>query len=320
MLADGTPPAAVTLSNTASGSQSTGGAPSKLAAEGTAPSLTVTDFRTYLAPERQTATPQVLKGTPDTASSLSTDLHAAEAAASSARQAGQPGTTIESPGSHPDRSGGNAPAPEQTVKPAVQSSEAGTVPTASLSSQTASITGQAAPPPAQQIFNAIQSAMSEAAGSQPAAQTASPSAPSDYQPLKTITIALQPDGLGTIAIQLSLTSSHLGVRVEASEAGTAQLLRQHDGDLTALLQSAGYTVSSIAVHAAPQQTPAGNAAQGGTGGQGGFSPSNPEGRGTGGGGTGTGGEAQRQPGGRNEQREGEYGRPDTPNRDRSLYV
>ena len=325
MPADGTPPAAATLSNAASGFQSAGGAPSKPAADAAAQGVTVTDVRTYLAPERQTAKLQVQEGASGAGSSLPTDLHAVPAAASSTGQAGQPATVTGSTGSHRDPSGGDTPASPQTVKPAVQSSETdtatGTAPTASLSSQTASPAGQAAPPPAQQIFNAIQSAMSEAASAQPAAQTGNPSIPSGYQPLKTITIALQPDGLGTVAIQLSLRSSHLGVRVEASEAGTAQLLRQHDGDLTALLQSAGYAVSSIAVHAAPQQAPAeGAAQQAGTGGQGGFNPSNPEGRGTGGGSSGTQGEGQRQPGSRNEQREGGYGRPDTANSDKSLYV
>lgn len=325
MLADGTPSVAVTAGNTESGSQSAVGAPSKVAAGGAAQAFTVTDVRTYLAPERQAAKLSAQEGTSGKASSLSMDLSTAPPAAAGARQSGQPAAPAGtgSPGSPAGSSGGGIQAPELAVKPAAQpSTETGAAPAASVSSQTASVTGQAAPPPAQQIFNAIQSAMPEAATAQPTAQTGSPSAPAGYQPLKTITIALQPEGLGEVAIQLSLKANHLGVRVEASEAGTAQFLRQHDGDLTALLQSAGYTVGSIAVHTAPQQAPAGNAAQAGAGGQGAFNPSNPDGGGTGDGssGSGTGGEAQHQPGGRNEQREGGYGRPDTPNRDKSLYV
>ncbi len=323
ILADGTPSVAVIAGNTESGSQSAVGAPSKLAAGGAAQAFTVTDVRTYLAPEKQAAKLPAQEGASGKASTLSMNLSAVQPAAAGARQSGQPAAPAGTgnPGSPAGSSGGGIQTPELAVKPAAQpSAETGAAPVASVASQTASVTGQAAPPPAQQIFNAIQSAMPEAAAAQSAAQTGSPSAPAGYQPLKTITITLQPEGLGEVAIQLSLKANHLGVRVEASEAGTAQLLRGHDSDLTALLQSAGYTVSNIAVHTAPQQAPAGNAAQAGTGGQGAFNPSNQDGGGTGDGGSGTGGEAQHQPGGRNEQREGGYGRPDTPDRDKSLYV
>jgi hypothetical protein len=221
-------------------------------------------------------------------------------------------TMIEGAGSRNGRPGGETPVPAPADKPAPQSSEVSAAPATPLS-------GQAAPPPAQQVFDAIQSAMPKAADAGQAAPAGNPSAASDYRPLKTITIAMQPDGLGTVAIQLTLQSSHIGVRLDASEASTAQLLRQHGGDLTELLQSAGYTVGTIAVHAASQPAPD-TPAQAGAGGQNAFGSSNSDGSRTGGGSTGTEGEAQRQPGNRNEQREGGYGRPDTANNDSSLYV
>jgi hypothetical protein len=272
----------------------------------------VTDVRTHFAPEAQTARSQARNGAiPYPGSAPQADFSALEVALS-AGQGTQPVTIIEGAGSRNGRTGGETTVPAPADKPAVQSSEVSPAPATPVS-------GQATPPPAQQVFDAIHSAMPKAADTGWAAPAGNPPAAFDYQPLKTITIAMQPDGLGTVAIQLTLKSSHIGVRLDASEASTAQLLRQHGGDLTDLLQSAGYTVGTIAVHAASQPAPD-TPAQAGAGGQNAFGSANSDGSRAGGGSTGAEGEAQRQPGNRNEQKEGGYGRPNKTNNDSSLYV
>jgi hypothetical protein len=272
----------------------------------------VTGIRTPLAPEAQTAKSQALgRGTADSASSPSADLSAADAA-SAAGQNVLPVKAADDASSHRDHSGGQTPTPAAD-KQAVQSSET-SAPAATL------LSGQAAPSPVQQVFDAIQSAAPASTDGQAAMAASDPSAPAGNEPLRTITIALQPDGLGTVSIQLSLKSSQLGVRVETSESSTAQLLRQHDSDLTGLLQSAGYTVGSITIQAASQAALADPQAQAGSGGQNAFNTSNSGGSGTGTGSAGTEGQAQRQPGSQNGQREAGYGRSETPNSDSSLYV
>ena len=301
--------AAETVSSAASGSQAVGGTPSNPTIESAASSLTVTDVRTHFAPEAQTGKSQALESAiGDTASNLSADLGIA-GAASGAGQGSQPVSEAANAGSHPGHSGAETPTPAPAGKQAVRSSEVSAAPAASLTSQTASS-------PMQQVFDAIQSAMPAAKG-ETAPAAGSPSVPADYQPLKTITIAFQPDNLGTVTMQLSLKSSQLGVRLDASDPSTAQLLRQHDGDLSDLLQSAGYVVGNIAIHAASQAAPADAQAQAGAGGQ---NASNTGGSGTGGGSQGTGSETQRQSGSRNGQREAPHGSAETPNSDGSLYV
>ena len=249
--------AAETVSSAASGSQAVSTPPSNPTIESAASSLTVTDVRTHFAPEAQTGKSQALESASgDTASNLSAELGAA-GAASGATQGSQPVSEAANTGSHPGHSGAETPTPTPADKQAVQSSEVSAAPAASL-------TGQTASSPMQQVFDAIQSAMPAEKG-ETAPAAGSPSVPADYQPLKTITIAFQPDNLGTVTMQLSLKSSQLGVRLDASDPSTAQLLRQHDGDLSDLLQSAGYVVGNIAIHASSQAAPADAQAQAGGG-------------------------------------------------------
>ncbi|MGO9485461.1 MAG: flagellar hook-length control protein FliK [Rhodomicrobium sp.] len=287
------------------------GASAKPNVESAAPGLTVTDVQTHFTPEMQTAKTQALaSASSGTEPSPPADRGASEAASNAAPGAG--------PGSHRDSSGGETPEPAPADKQAAQSSEVKAAPAVASSGQTAP---SSAPSPVQQVFNAIQSAMPAAAEGEPPAAAGGASAPASYQPLKTITIAFQPDGLGTVAIQLSLKDSQLGVKLETSETSTAQILRQHGADLTELLRAAGYDVGSIAVQAASQQpAPADTPAQAPAGGQNASNMSDTGGSGTGGSSTGTDGEARRQPSNRNEQRESGYGGPETANRDSSLYV
>ncbi len=175
--------------------------------------------------------------------------------------------------------------------------------------------GQPPASPIQQIFNAIEEAMPPGAPAQSAMQ-ANQLALDGYGPVKSLTIAFDPQGLGTVSIELSIKDSQLGVRVEASEAGTAQLLKQDDGALTKLLESAGYTVGSVSVSLSPQPSPANMQAQTGPGGQSSFSMSNSTGGGGGAGTRGQEGEANK----RHDRKGSGYGRSEGANRDRSLYI
>ncbi|HWJ17156.1 MAG TPA: flagellar hook-length control protein FliK, partial [Geobacterales bacterium] len=104
--------------------------------------------------------------------------------------------------------------------------------------------------PAQQIINEIQRAIPAADKSQALTSALQPTL-DGQQPLKTITVALSPASLGTVAVELSLKSGQLGVKLRVQEADTVQLLRQ-DGSLEKLLESAGYAVQSLSIHLSPQ--------------------------------------------------------------------
>ncbi len=105
--------------------------------------------------------------------------------------------------------------------------------------------------PAQQIVDVVQRAIQSVDDSQMPPSTLQPTLDGQQQPLKTITVALSPAGLGNVAVELSLKNGQLGVKLQVQEAGTAQLLR-HDGSLEKLLESAGYAVQSLSIHLAPQ--------------------------------------------------------------------
>jgi flagellar hook-length control protein FliK len=176
--------------------------------------------------------------------------------------------------------------------------------------------------PSQQIFQAIQSEMPASAASQIAAQA---SLPGTYQPVKNLTIALDPPGLGSVAVELSYKGGELGVKVEASQADTAQLLQRDGGALAQLLQTAGFTVANVSVHtAASPATPDAAAQQSGGGQQfsGAFTSS-----GGGGGAQPGAGQNQSQPHSQGEpsglggsQKESGYGRSETNAGGQSLYV
>jgi hypothetical protein len=118
--------------------------------------------------------------------------------------------------------------------------------------------------PAQQVFDGIQRALPGTDNSQTSPNALQPSLDVQQQALKTITVALSPASLGNVAVELSLKSGQLGVKLQVQEPGTVQLLRQ-DGSLQKLLESAGYTVQSLSIHLSPQpnQPPQGQTAPNG---------------------------------------------------------
>ncbi len=112
--------------------------------------------------------------------------------------------------------------------------------------------------PSPQIFQAIDSAAPQAS-SEAALADAGQYA---QQPVKTIALALAPQNLGSVSIELSLKSGKLDVKVTAAEPETAKLLQRDDAALGNLLHSAGYSVESISIQVSAQAAQPGQTGQG----------------------------------------------------------
>ncbi len=265
-----------------------------------AASFTVTDVRRYFAPE--TLSNSKFAQTVEQAD-LGPD------SVCTAEKSGAPGASNArvSPARH------DSFVPEAPVTAAAKAAQ----PSEASAGITVPAPGQAPSPPAQQVFEAIETAMPAAVESPPAIQE-DLSAPDGYRPLKSVTITLDPAELGTVAVTLSLKNDRLGVKLEVSDAGTAQLLRQDDSALTELLRSAGYTVGNLSVHVSPQQAPLADAA--GQAPPNGQNTSNMPNSGSGGGQAGAQAEDGSPANKRHDRRESGYGRFGKDNNDRSLYI
>jgi hypothetical protein len=83
-----------------------------------------------------------------------------------------------------------------------------------------------------------------------AATTAVPVTPTSVSPVKTLTLALEPDALGTVTVKMRLVDSGLELQVEAEKSETASLIEKDKGNLSEKLQSVGYSVDSLVVSTA----------------------------------------------------------------------
>jgi Flagellar hook-length control protein FliK len=221
-------------------------------------------------------------------------------------EGGQPAAGRDHRSSH--SSGGS---PETALQPDLQAAAMGSTPGAA-----ASVPGRAQPLPIQQVLDAIEAALPPLASAVPAAE-ANQLAPESTGPLKRLTIALDPEGLGSVSIELSIKNSELGVRLETSEAGTAQVLKQDNGELAKALETAGYAVASLSVHILSQPPAADVLLQGAGIGQGAFSMLNSAGGGGGNPGTGSQGSGANK---RQDQKGNGYGPADGGNRKSYLYI
>jgi flagellar hook-length control protein FliK len=105
--------------------------------------------------------------------------------------------------------------------------------------------------PSQQIAQAVEAAMPPAINA-PAQADGTPTAPANLQPVKTIALALSPQNLGGVEIELSLTGGKLDVKIRAAEPETAKLLRRDDAALEKLFQSAGFSLQGLSIQVAQQ--------------------------------------------------------------------
>jgi flagellar hook-length control protein FliK len=208
-------------------------------------SAAVVSARTYLAPG---APPSLKRAAEDTAAPnrvADSASPASETEASTptqvtdfARAAKQ--ETPQDGGSNEERSSGKDQS-TASAQPPLEASSVIPVSSGSVS----------APTPSQQIAQAVEAAMPQAitAGAQ---SDGTPAAPASLQPVKTIALALTPQNLGGVEIELSLTGGKLDVKIRAAEPETAKLLRGDDATLGKLLQSAGFPLQGLSIQVSQQ--------------------------------------------------------------------
>jgi chemotaxis protein MotD len=95
--------------------------------------------------------------------------------------------------------------------------------------------------PTQQVANAVVAELKETAA--PAASAApdlTASQTSAPEPLKILTINLEPPSLGNVTVRLRLVGSEVSVHLAAERKDTSQMLDQQRGSIRDLMQSAGY--------------------------------------------------------------------------------
>ncbi len=152
-------------------------------------------------------------------------------------------------------SSGSKESPAQPIKMTLSSIQAEThfAPVQQLSptQQIVDFVASAAGP--SQAAATSDSTTAAAAGSQVPDMAASTATSLAASPVKTLTLALEPDSLGTVTVTMRLVNSNLELKVEAEKAETTSLIEKDKGNLSDKLQSLGYSVDSMVVKtAAPQ--------------------------------------------------------------------
>jgi chemotaxis protein MotD len=93
-----------------------------------------------------------------------------------------------------------------------------------------------------QVANAVVAELegSPAAASSAALKSASPPSSALDQPLKILTISLDPPALGNVTVRLRLVGTAVSVHLAAERRDTSQMLDQQRDSIRELMQSAGY--------------------------------------------------------------------------------
>ena len=84
------------------------------------------------------------------------------------------------------------------------------------------------------------------------------------QPLRVLTLRLEPASLGAVRVTLKLNDGTLDVRVEAVKPHTAELLAKSQSDLRAILRAAGLRTDSMSFSALPERAMGAQAGNSGT--------------------------------------------------------
>ncbi len=123
--------------------------------------------------------------------------------------------------------------------------------------------------PATQIADFIASAAGNVAGNMASTDSpdSTPAAASSQSPdagaavtsqpstsmIKTLTLSLEPDSLGTVTVTMRLADSGLDLQLEAAKSETTSLIEKDKGSLSDRLQTLGYSVDSLVVKTAAMQ-------------------------------------------------------------------
>ena len=115
---------------------------------------------------------------------------------------------------------------------------------------------QATVPVPRQIVDGIAAEIPPPRDTSPAGPAAAPAPSTQSQPVKVVTIQLNPAELGTLTVRISLRNDALELQVETSRRDTARMVEADRDALSSLLRSAGYHVEAVTVRAVEQPAPA----------------------------------------------------------------
>jgi chemotaxis protein MotD len=115
---------------------------------------------------------------------------------------------------------------------------------------------QATVPVPRQIVDGIAAEIPPPQDKSPAGPAAAPAPSTQSQPVKVVTIQLNPAELGTLTVRISLRNDTLELQVETSRRETAHMVDADRETLSSLLRSAGYHVEAVTVRAVEQPAPA----------------------------------------------------------------
>ena len=111
-------------------------------------------------------------------------------------------------------------------------------------------------PVPRQIVDGIAAEIPPPRDKSPAGPAAAPTPSTQSQPVKVVTIQLNPAELGTLTVRISLRNDALELQVETSRRDTARMVEADRDALSSLLRSAGYHVEAVTVRAVEQPAPA----------------------------------------------------------------
>ena len=115
---------------------------------------------------------------------------------------------------------------------------------------------QATVPVPRQIVDGIAAEIPPPQDKSPVGPAAAPAPSTQSQPVKVVTIQLNPAELGTLTVRISLRNDALELQVETSRRDTARMVDADRETLSSLLRSAGYHVEAMTVRAVEQPAPA----------------------------------------------------------------
>lgn len=98
------------------------------------------------------------------------------------------------------------------------------------------------------------SPLPDAPASQSVAGKALPAVAAQPTPVRTLTIQLHPEDLGTVEVEMRVNDGALSVKVRATQDDTARLLERDREALTDLLRAAGHDLDSLTIQAPPRET------------------------------------------------------------------
>ena len=128
---------------------------------------------------------------------------------------------------------------------------------AAASHETALPTPQSLPSPVQQIADRLVADIASSGEARPADGTAAMPAAATAQPLKVLTVQLNPAELGVVTVRIALKSDGLELQIETDRRETARLVDADRETLSRVLRSAGYNVETVTVRAVdPANAPA----------------------------------------------------------------